>query len=48
MTPSVEPTVGDRTRFLQKPFATVDLARAVRELLDAGGPPRNVRLSPPE
>ena len=38
-----EPPVGDRTRFLQKPFATVDLPRAVRELLDAGGPPREVR-----
>jgi len=38
-----QPTVGDRTRFLQKPFATVDLPRAVRELLDAGGPPREVR-----
>jgi len=32
-----EPAGGDGTRFLQKPFATVDLARSVRELL-AGGP----------
>ena len=37
MTPSVSPPVGDRTRFLQKPFATVHSARSVRELLDAGG-----------
>jgi len=32
-----QPTVGNGTRFLQKPFAIVDLGRAVRELLDAGG-----------
>ena len=30
-----QPTIGNGTRFLQKPFAIVDLGRAVRELLDA-------------